>query len=118
MQFIIIDADIPNWIGYYLLALFLGPTLLPIIAGFLCGFMDWISPLFGFASGLGSAVGGCILGFFFAGDVTDYLFPDPETAIAAFGILAALIAIQVLLVAGFCLLVNWRRNRSWGIRRW
>ena len=117
MQFIIIDADIPNWIGYYLLALLLWPTLLPIIAGFLCGFMDWISPLLGFASGLGSAAAGCILAFFFVRDITDYLFPDPETALAAFGTLAALIVIQVLIVVGLCLLVNWRRSRSWGIRR-
>jgi len=118
MVFIIIDENIPNWIGYYLLALLLGPTLLPIIAGFLCGFMDWISPLFGFASGLGSAAAGCIPAFFFAGDIRDYVFPDPETAIAAFGSLAAVIVIQVSLVVGVCLLVNWRRNRSWGIRRW
>ena len=75
MQFIIIDADIPNWLGYYLLALLIGPALFPITTGVLCGrFMGWISPLFGFASGLGSMAAGYILGFFYAWDITDYRF--------------------------------------------
>ena len=102
-----------------MLALLIGPTLLPIMAGVLCGrFMDWISPRFGFASGFGAAVVGSAFGFFFAADISKYLFSNPETAIAAFGTLAALIAIQVLLVVGFCLLINWRRSRSWGLRSW
>lgn len=120
MLFQPIGADFPDWLGYYLLAVLGGPTLLLIIYGIVCGrFMDWISPLFGLALGIGVAAVGWTLYFIFLVVDRGHVFPNLEmTAGESFGSLAVLIAIQVSLVVVLCRFVNWRRDQSWGIRRW
>ncbi len=115
-----IGFEIPIWVIYYVLATLGGPTLLPIIAGVVCGrFMEWISPSFGLTVGIGVTVVGATPYIAFVFVLRENFFPKLDlTAAQFFGSLVALIVIQVLLVVELCLLVNWRRDRTWGIRGW
>lgn len=116
----LIGFEIPIWIFYWLPAMLVGPVLVPVIAGVVCGGrMDWISPQLGFVVGIGAAA---LIGVSYSVFMLIYrerIFPDSEFgAGAAFGSLSAVIIAQVLVVVGICWLVNHRRGQNWGIRRW
>lgn len=52
---------LPEWVVLYIFFVLSAPTILPIVAGVVCGIcMDWVSMFYGFLVGLGVAVAGFI----------------------------------------------------------